>query len=79
MKEKDREIIISGYGSEELKEISIGLFELTDVLKIEEELWSDKVIAPSFLCTYHEMCFGIKEESKVATIYVMKEQIWDIV
>lgn len=68
MKEKDREIIISGYGPGETKEASIGLFELTDALKVEEELWRDRVTAPSFLCTYHEMCFGIKEESNDASV-----------
>jgi len=68
MKEKDREIIISGYGPDETKETSIGLFELTDTLKVAQELWSDRVKAPSFLCTYHEICFGIKEESKDASI-----------
>lgn len=68
MKEKDREIIISGYGPEETKEVSIGLFELTDSLRVEEKLWSVKVKAPSFLCTYHEMCFGVREDNNDAAI-----------
>lgn len=68
MKEKDREIMISGYGPEDGKGTSIGLFGLKNELKVEYELWYDRVKAPSFLCTYHELCFGIEEDSKMATI-----------
>lgn len=84
MKEKDREIIISGYGPDETNGTSIGLFTLSDRLKFEELLWNDCIDSPSFLCTYHDMCFGIREASKDASIvcyektdtgYVLRDEI----
>lgn len=68
MKEKNREIIISGYGSDVSNETTIGLFSLSDSLEVKNELWKDNVQAPSFLCTYHEMCFAIREANEDASI-----------
>lgn len=84
MKEKDRKIIVSGYGPEGTHGKTIGLFTLPAGMKFEKMLWSDSVDAPSYLCTYHDMCFGIREASKEASIlcyektdtgYVLRDEL----
>ncbi len=59
---KTRELLISGYGPGNLQEASIALYEMTNQLEFNKVLWEDTVTAPSFLCTYHDICFGIREE-----------------
>ncbi|WMJ86407.1 lactonase family protein [Anaerocolumna sp. MB42-C2] len=59
---KTRELLISGYGPGNGQETSIALYEMTNQLEFNKVLWEDTVTAPSFLCTYHDICFGITEE-----------------
>lgn len=69
MKEKTtREILVSGYGPGKAEEPSISLYTMTDDLKLEHELWTDKALCPSFLCIYENMCFGIREDSKSGAV-----------
>lgn len=75
MKEKNiREIIVSGYGPGNEQEASIALYEMTGNLDFGKTLWEDRVTAPSFLCTYHDMCFGISEEKNSGTVYCYQRQ-----
>lgn len=60
---KIREILISGYGPGEDNKASIALYELTQDKEIGRKVWEDSIAAPSYLATYHDICFGIQEES----------------
>ncbi len=71
---KTREILISGYGPGNINEASIALFEMTNQLEFNRELWEDTVIAPSFLCTYHDICFGIREEGSSGAVLCYQRQ-----
>lgn len=66
--EKMRELIVSGYGPGDKQETSIALYEMTSRLEFNKVLWEDNVTAPSFLCTYHDMCFGIREEKSSGAV-----------
>jgi len=68
MIDKKREILISGYGPGNEDKASIALYTMTDQLKFQKEVWKDNVIAPSFLCTYQDMCFGIREEGQTGAV-----------
>ncbi len=81
---KTREILISGFGPGSKRETSIGLYEMTDRLEFDKVLWEDTVTAPSFLCTYHDICFGIREETGSGALlcyqrqedkYVLKDEL----
>ena len=84
MKDRVREIFISGYGPEKGSQPSIALYEITNDLEITKELWKDSIESPSFLCTYHDNCFAIREESDSGTIlsyqrigdsYVLRDEL----
>lgn len=66
--EKRRELLISGYGPGKMQEASIALYGMTSRLEFDEVLWKDTVTAPSFLCTYHDICFGIREEDNSGAV-----------
>ncbi len=75
MKEnKTREILISGYGPGYTQEASIALYEMTNQLEINNAMWEDTVIAPTFLCTYHDICFGIREEGGSGAVLCYQRQ-----
>ncbi len=78
-----REIIVSGYGPGATGSASISLYSMTDKLKLDRQLWSDRITAPSFLCTYQDMCFAIREEDNSGSVllyqragdeYVLKDE-----
>ncbi len=71
---KTRELLISGYGPGNNRETSIGLYEMTDGLEFDKVLWEDTVTAPSFLCTYHDICFGIREETGSGALLCFQRQ-----
>ena len=76
--EKVREILVSGYGQGAETETesgtgkedkaTISLYTMTEQLNFEKEIWKDTVIAPTFLCTYQDMCFGIREEGQSGSV-----------
>lgn len=75
MKEnRTREILISGYGPGKNNQKSISLYSLTDRFDVLNEIWSDKKEAPSFLCTYHDICFGIRESEQDGSVLVYRRQ-----
>ncbi|MGB8451931.1 MAG: beta-propeller fold lactonase family protein [Anaerocolumna sp.] len=71
---KTREILISGYGPGKGQEASIALYDMTNQLEFNKVLWEDTVIAPSFLCTYHDICFGIREEGDSGAVLCYQRQ-----
>lgn len=71
---KNREIIVSGYGPGNNNRTSIALYKMTDTLEIDKEVWSNTVTAPSFLCTYKDMCFAIREEEQSGSVLCYKRE-----
>lgn len=86
MKENNkREVIVSGYGPGISNSASIALYAMTEELEMEKELWSDRVVSPTFLCTYQDMCFGIREEDNNGSVllyqrmedtFVLKDELY---
>ena len=75
MKEnKMRELLISGYGPGNAQEASIALYEMTSRLEFNQILWEDKVPASSYLCTYHDICFGIREDDGSGAVLCFQRQ-----
>jgi 6-phosphogluconolactonase len=81
---KKRELLISGYGPEENNKTSIALYELTQNKEVGRKVWEDSLIAPSYLATYRDICFGIQEESgsgsvlcyqRVEEEYVLRDEL----
>jgi 6-phosphogluconolactonase len=84
MDKKKREILISGYGPGIDNQASIALYEITNQLEVTESLWEDTITAPSFLCTYQDMCFAIREEVQKGAVlcyqrkgneYILRDQL----
>ncbi len=83
MSKKQKEILISGYGPSN-REPSIAMYELEEDFKVERVIWKDYAKEPSFLCTWKDMCFGIREENESGSIlcyqrigetYVLRHEI----
>lgn len=72
--DKTRELLISGYGPGTVQEASIALYEMTSRLEFNKVLWEDTVTAPTFLCTYHDICFGIREEGSSGAVLCYQRQ-----
>lgn len=69
MKEKEtREVFVSGYGLTNDKGASIALYAMTNQLEFGMEVWKDTILAPSFLCTYKDQCFAIREEGHSGSV-----------
>jgi 6-phosphogluconolactonase len=71
---KKREILISGYGSDNSSQVSMALYDMTDGLEFNKELWNSSVISPSFLSTYHDICFAVREEDKKGAVLCFKRE-----
>lgn len=61
MKEKNRQIIVSGYGSKEKNEIGIAEVTLTAGMEQVLTVLEQEAEFPSFLCNYDNMCFAVEE------------------
>lgn len=69
---KKREVIISGYGPGNNQQASVAIYTIMDKMESEKEIWSSTVVAPSYLCTYKDMCFAIREEEKSGSVLLYK-------
>lgn len=66
--DNNRRIVISGYGLEGSKKPSIALYDMTKRLEQRKELWRDTIVAPSFVCTYEDMLFTVREADKDGSV-----------
>ncbi len=69
---KERKILISGYGPGDGGQPSVALYGLSDKTDAAMEVWSDTVAAPSYLCTYQDICFAIREEEKDGSVLLYR-------
>ncbi len=82
---KKREILVSGYGPGNNNEVSIAMYTMTEHLELQRQEWSDTIVAPTFLCTYQDMCFAIREEKQNGSVlcyqrkddkYILKDELF---
>lgn len=71
---KKREILISGYGSDNGSQVSMALYDMTDGLEFRKELWNSSLYGPSFLSTYHDICITVREEDKKGAVLCFKRE-----
>lgn len=67
MAKKQREIMISGYGPVD-REPSIALYKMSEDFTTEKILWKEYKKEPSFLCTWEDICFAVREEKDSGSI-----------
>lgn len=67
MSKKQKELLVSGYGPVG-GEPSVKLWEMSDDYKVENTIWREHIKEPSYLCTWKDMCFGIREEKESGSV-----------
>lgn len=67
MSSKQKEILVSGYGPVK-GEPSVTLYELSGNHTVDKSIWKEYAKEPSYLCTWKDMCFGIREEKDSGSI-----------
>jgi 6-phosphogluconolactonase len=70
----NRKVFVSGYGPGSNNRESMALYTVSDKMEIEHKIWSDKVEAPSFLCTYQDICFTIREDARNGSVLCYKRE-----
>lgn len=67
MSRKQKEVLVSGYGPVN-GEPSIRMYELSENNTVDKTIWKEYAKEPSYLCTWKDMCFAVREESESGSI-----------
>lgn len=83
MSKKPKEILISGYGPVN-GEPTIAMYELSENHTIGKTIWKEYAKEPSYLCTWKDICFGIREEKgngsilcyqRIGETYILRHEL----
>lgn len=67
MSKEQKELLVSGYGPAN-GEPSIVMYGMSDNLTEGKTIWKEYKKEPSYLCTWKDMCFAVREEKESGSI-----------